>query len=438
MRLSKILIMPLLMALCSVCAFAQHKNVHTLSIKEMFELADSNNVSIKLHNIAMLEADERIKIAKNAYLPSIETSLSLSYNGDGIITDRDFSNSFSVEIPDFGNNFSIKAKQVIFAAGSIKNNVEISQVQSEITTLNARQNRQEIRFMIVSNYLEICEINNQLKIFDTHIQQIEKVLNEMKIRHEQGTVLNNDVIRYELELQNLNHQKAKLENTKQILNNQLLILLGLDENTTFTPDTSEIDNMIMKSEEELTKETLNTSIPMQLAQQNILINEYKVRLSLSERLPKIVLFAFNNLDGPVTIDIPALNNNFNYWGVGIGISYNIDNFYKSNKQIKADRLALQKSKYQANLIKDKIKLESKAAYIKYREAFTLLQTKEKSLELAKQNYETINFRYHNGLALITELLDATTQKLNAELEMVNARINILFNYYKLQFISGTL
>lgn len=426
------------MALCSVCAFAQHKNVHTLSIKEMFELADSNNVSIKLHNIAMLEADERIKIAKNAYLPSIETSLSLSYNGDGIITDRDFSNSFSVEIPDFGNNFSIKAKQVIFAAGSIKNNVEISQVQSEITTLNARQNRQEIRFMIVSNYLEICEINNQLKIFDTHIQQIEKVLNEMKIRHEQGTVLNNDVIRYELELQNLNHQKAKLENTKQILNNQLLILLGLDENTTFTPDTSEIDNMIMKSEEELTKETLNTSIPMQLAQQNILINEYKVRLSLSERLPKIVLFAFNNLDGPVTIDIPALNNNFNYWGVGIGISYNIDNFYKSNKQIKADRLALQKSKYQANLIKDKIKLELKAAYIKYREAFTLLQTKEKSLELAKQNYETINFRYHNGLALITELLDATTQKLNAELEMVNARINILFNYYKLQFISGTL
>lgn len=426
------------MALCSVCAFAQHKNVHTLSIKEMFELADSNNVSIKLHNIAMLEADERIKIAKNAYLPSIETSLSLSYNGDGIITDRDFSNSFSVEIPDFGNNFSIKAKQVIFAAGSIKNNVEISQVQSEITTLNARQNRQEIRFMIVSNYLEICEINNQLKIFDTHIQQIEKVLNEMKIRHEQGTVLNNDVIRYELELQNLNHQKAKLENTKQILNNQLLILLGLDENTTFTPDTSKIDNMIMKSEEELTKETLNTSIPMQLAQQNILINEYKVRLSLSERLPKIVLFAFNNLDGPVTIDIPALNNNFNYWGVGIGISYNIDNFYKSNKQIKADRLALQKSKYQANLIKDKIKLESKAAYIKYHEAFTLLQTKEKSLELAKQNYETINFRYHNGLALITELLDATTQKLNAELEMVNARINILFNYYKLQFISGTL
>ena len=79
-----------------------------------------------------------------------------------------------------------------------------------------------------------------------------------------------------------------------------------------------------------------------------------------------------------------------------------------------------------------------AAYINYKDALTLLETKEKSVELATQNYEVVNYRYSNNLVLITELLDASAQKLDAELQAVNARINILYNYYKLHYISGTL
>ena len=90
------------------------------------------------------------------------------------------------------------------------------------------------------------------------------------------------------------------------------------------------------------------------------------------------------------------------------------------------------------VIKEQIFLAMQAAHIKYQEAYTLLETKEKSMELANQNYEIVNYRYDNDLALITELLDASSQKLEAELQAVNARINILYNYYKLHYISGTL
>ncbi|MBR2456990.1 MAG: TolC family protein, partial [Bacteroidaceae bacterium] len=78
------------------------------------------------------------------------------------------------------------------------------------------------------------------------------------------------------------------------------------------------------------------------------------------------------------------------------------------------------------------------AHIKYKEAYTLLETKRKSVELATQNYDVVNYRYVNDLALITDLLDASSQKLDAELQAVNARINILYHYYQLHYISGTL
>ncbi|MFA6884627.1 MAG: TolC family protein, partial [Paludibacteraceae bacterium] len=57
---------------------------------------------------------------------------------------------------------------------------------------------------------------------------------------------------------------------------------------------------------------------------------------------------------------------------------------------------------------------------------------------ATQNYEVVNNRYINDLALITDMLDASNSKLESELLMANARINILFNYYNLKRISGTL
>lgn len=80
----------------------------------------------------------------------------------------------------------------------------------------------------------------------------------------------------------------------------------------------------------------------------------------------------------------------------------------------------------------------KEAYIRFQEAFTIYDTQLKSLELATQNYLVINNRYLNELALITDMLDASNSKLNAELQVANARINIIFNYYKLKKTVGNL
>ena len=168
------------------------------------------------------------------------------------------------------------------------------------------------------------------------------------------------------------------------------------------------------------------------------MSEQRKRLSNSERLPKVALFAMNNLTGPVTIEIPALDKNFNYWAVGIGVKYSLGNLYKSNKKVKADKLGIKYAQEEARVAQEQIMLGVQAAYINYKDALTLLETKEKSVELATQNYEVVNYRYSNNLVLITELLDASAQKLDAELQAVNARINILYNYYKLHYISGTL
>ena len=152
----------------------------------------------------------------------------------------------------------------------------------------------------------------------------------------------------------------------------------------------------------------------------------------------MALFATNNLTGPVTIEIPALNKNFNYWFVGIGVKYNLSSLYKTPKRLKSDRLGIQKAQENLLVAQEETTLAIDMAYTGYREAYTLLEIKNKSVELATGNYELVNYRYANDLATITDLLDASSQKLDAELQRVNAHINILYNYYKLHYITGTL
>ena len=437
MRKAYFLIVSFIASLCTqVCA--QLVDTQSLSIEQMFELAEQNNSRIKAHTTAIRQAQEGIKVAKNAFLPSIDASLSLSLNGDGMVMDRDFNYLMKAEIPEFGNNFVLEVSQVIYAGGAISSGVKLSELQAQIAALDADRNRQEVRFLIVGNYLELCKLENQLKVFESHIIQTEKVLKDMRIRHEQGTALHNDITRYELQLQNLNYTKTQLLNAKQILNNQLTTTLGLPQTTCIRSGEIHISQLADKDSIAWQNEALLSAIPIKMAETAIRMSEQKKKLSHSDRLPKVALFAMNNLTGPVTIEIPALDNNFNYWAVGVGIKYNIGNLFKANKKVKADKLGIQKAQEEMQVAQEQIMLGMQAAHIKYKEAYTLLKTKEKSVELATQNYDVVNFRYTNDLALITDLLDASSQKLNAELEEVNARINILYNYYKLHYISGTL
>ena len=57
----------------------------TLSLDEMFRLADQHSKSIRLHDLAIREAEQGVRIAKNDRLPSIQAQLDLNYIGDGVI-----------------------------------------------------------------------------------------------------------------------------------------------------------------------------------------------------------------------------------------------------------------------------------------------------------------------------------------------------------------
>lgn len=132
--------------------FAQTR---TLSIDELFRLADENSKSIRLHSLAVDEAEQGIKVARNQRLPSINASLEFKYIGDGYMTDRNFSNGVHADMPHYGNSFVLKASQVVYAGGAITRSIERSRLQKHAMELEYQNNRQDIRFLLLGYYLDL-------------------------------------------------------------------------------------------------------------------------------------------------------------------------------------------------------------------------------------------------------------------------------------------
>lgn len=419
--------------------WAQNLHRQKINMEEMFELAEANSRSIRTYTIAEQEAEQAVKVAKNALLPSIDISLSASYLGDGWIADRDFSNGENAPMPHFGNNFAIEASQVIYAGGAIASGIEIARLQHQMAKLDKEKNRQDIRFLLVGNYLELNKLDNQAKVYLKNIEQTKRLLANIKAKQTEGLALKNDITRYELQLKNLELALTQVENSKIIINNQLTAVLGLPRETVIEIDTCVLSKLPLVSGEEKWQQTATEVSPLlQQAKLGIEQSKQSEKIVKAERLPSVALIAGDHLDGPVTIEVPPINKNFNYWYVGVGVKFNLASLYKTGKKAKLAQLSTQKVIETEQLLQENIQTEVKAAYVRFAESFTIYDTQIKSLELATQNYDVINNRYLNELALITDMLDASNSKLTAELQVANAEINILFNYYKLKKATGNL
>lgn len=412
---------------------------HVLTLEQMFALADENSKTLKTEDAAVTEAQQGVKVAKNGYLPDIEISLSASYLGNGCLTDRDFSEGQNISMPHFGNNFSIRATQLIYGGGAVTNSVALAKVKEEMANTNREAARSRIRFILTGFYLDLYKLQNVRKVYDRNIELVRIVIKDTKARNDAGVALQNDVTRYELQLKNLELAKRRVSNSIEILNYDLVTMLGLSAGIQILPDTTLLARPLPMQGAAYWQELAQSEAhPVRQSALAVKMSEYGEKLARAERRPTAALVAANHFDGPITIEVPVIDKNFNYWYVGVGLSFKLSSLYKANKSIRQARYQTMLGRRRQEEALEQASLAVQSDYIRYMESYDEVATLEKSVQLANENYRVVENRYRNDIALVTDMLDASNQLLDAELQLANAQINVIFNYYKLKNTSGNL
>lgn len=423
-------------ALCSQMTFAQPR---VIGIDELFRLAEEQSMSIRSFESGAAAAAEGVRAARAERLPDVGVTVSASFLGDGRLWDRSFGEGMKVDIPHFGNNFALEAQQVVYAGGAVRSGIRMAELEQRDAETSLERNRQDICSLLLGHYLNLYKADNRIRVLRENLALTEQVLETMRARREQGTVLQNDITRYELRREQLRLELQRAEDTGTILNHRLVTALHLPEGTEIRPDTTLLQTGIgTLSQSDWQDVARENNLDLRSAQTGIGMSDEAVRLQRSERLPKVSLMAADHLDGPITIEVPVLNNNFNYWYVGVGIRYNIASLFKSGRRIRQAELYARRARESYDLECERVDNAVQESYVNLMTAEADLRTQQKSVELADENYAVVSNRYANDLALLTDMLDAGNTKLEADLALVEARINLIYDYYRMKYVTHTL
>ena len=409
-----------------------------LTLTDVFTRIENENQTMSMLRTAQEAAEEGIKSAKNARYPEINAELNVSYIGDCFLTDRNFSNYTKAPSPHFGNGFTLEAQQVVYAGGAVNAAVKMAEHEGHMSEAVISKSRQGLRLMAAGEYLDLFRTDNSIKVYKENIALTTKLIEEINARREQGLALAADVTRYELRLEMLKLDLVRLQNTREIMNYRLVNSLGLPEGTVISSILGDDEDMRDRSRQNWQEIAADASPEMKVSGIKADMALTRQKLVRSERLPKIAVVAYENFNGPITFEIPPIDKNLNIWYVGLGIRYNFSSLYKSGHKLKQAAIEVRQAEQAKNVTEENLRNDVQKAYADYMQSYVELETSEKSLQLADENYERIHDRYMEQLVLVTDMLDAFNMKLDAELGVSAANAEIQYRLCCLRYAAGIL
>jgi len=410
----------------------------TLVLDEVVQMALENHTQLKLSSENILIARQQTKNAALQKLPNITASANAFYLGDALILDKDLSKIATVSMPHFGNTYSIQASELIYKGGLVRKSIEVSELREQLAELDLEKDEQNIKFLVMSNYLDIQRIINQKNVFLNNRKLATERLENVKKFYKQGMVTRNEIIRGELLLKNLEQGILTLDNNRAGLNYQLATAIALSPDVLIVP-TATLSGVAADEGLNYYLDRAHQNHPvLKYAQTGIELANKNIEIINTDKKPTIGAFGGYDMARPVTSSLPAQDFYTNTWQAGLSISYNIDNLYKTKEKEQLGKLQLNQARNVLVLQQENLDVQTNAAYLKWQEAVQQARLNKESEELANENYKIIEAKYLNQLALQADMIDATNAKLEAELQYANSEINVQYQYYNLLKTTGTL
>lgn len=408
-----------------------------LSVDSLLQLGMAQNVQLRILRQQEEMARSRAKTARTAKLPEVQVGLKGGYLGQPIVFREGLSHPTRPQSPHWLQNYEIDLSQPIYQGGRIRYSIEKADIEQKIAELQTMQNEADIKLALLEQYMQLFSLYKQQTVLSRNIEESTKRLENIKSKKRQGLITNNDVLRSELQLTNDRLALQEVDNSLTLMSQQLDILLGLDEQTLIVPDTTLLRQINPTSDyADYLQKAYRDDWTMRRLRQETQLALNSQRLVKAEFLPQLSLYAGNTLARPIIRTMADYYNNS--WNIGLTLSYPLSSLYKNRHKLEEARLNIDASQQQEELRKQSLRMEIRTALIRHQEAQDRVKALELSVRQARENYRIMRNRYFGQLSILTDLLDANSVLLDAELQLTTARARVIYTYYELQKACGLL
>ena len=421
----------LIMAFAPVSA--QEKRV--LSLEEAVKLGIANSKNLKIDQAKIEESTANLLAAKNRLLPELTVSGSYLY--------LPFEPNVDLKIPGMSGGGpkvsnvlygSANLSVPIYSGGRIKYGIKSAEYLVEASKLTAENDKNAIAYNISQAYNNLFKANEVVKLLKENLASSQKRDQSFSKLENNGVIARNDRLKAQLQTSNIELQLMEAENNYNIANINMDLLLGLPDNTVIEVDSSYIGADDLGKPDDyylnLARENRNDLKAIDYQRKAAALGTKSAK---AENLPSL---AFTG--GYVAADIPKLLTITNAVNVGVGIQYNLSNIWKKNSSYVQSKAKEQELAAANDLLNDNVTLEVKRDYQNDLYAHKKIDVYQRALEQAEENYRITLNKYNNGLETITNLLDADTARITANVNVVTSKADAALAHKKLLQTTGII
>lgn len=391
-----------------------------LSLADCERMALGNNRKLQNAELSVEAARQTRKEAFTNYFPEVSgTGAWFNANHGLARTDISTGNMLSADIaamlpPELlgalpasvpvsllknGTVGGITATMPIFAGGRIVNGNKLAKVGEEVAGLQRKLTEDEIKFATNSYFWQVANLQEKLETIHSVQKMLDRLLKDVETAVEAGMTTRNDLLRVQLQIQDVASSRLTVENGITVCKMQLAQFIGAGtEDFELQYTTADRDENPVALYCDPTQAAVSRT-ETGLLDLNVRAAKLKKRISFGEQLPSVGIgggYLYNDLLGK------SNNSGIIYASVSIPIS----GWWRGSHAHKRHRILEQQA---ANERADKIELmtvETKQTWNELVEAYEQLLLAENSIKQATENLRIVENTYKAGTIPLTELLDA--------------------------------
>ena len=416
-----------------------------LSLKDALQQALKNKSEAIKARLDEENGQYKIDQARSQALPQISANSGLTYNPvlqlsaiPGELAGQPGKTLMLAFGQKWNSNTSISLSQTLFDQ-TVFTGLKAAKTTQQYYKLMAGLTDEQVIEQVATQYYQVLVQRQKLVVVDSNIATTTRVKNVIEGQYKNGLAKKIDLDRSRVNLSNLDAQRQQLINAVQLQENTLKFYMGIPIETAITIPYSELGSIQPKL-----SMMENTPDVKKLTDYQVLKKQEEL-LVLQKEATRAAYYPSLSLSGNygyqgVSNSFPTGSgaNWFDYASVGLNLKIPLFNGFSTRSKVRQADVDIRKLQADIKNTELSLNLSYQNAKTQLRNSIITLNNQKENVALAEEVYANSQNNYTQGLAPLTDMLDAenslTTAQNNytaalldyrlAEIQLIKAQGNL--------------
>lgn len=423
------------------------------TLKECFDYAIEHNQSLQKDRLGLETAAQSKRELIGSLLPQINASAGFTYNIDKpLVTMPNFISPMMgamapAGLPDYiamtmsldmSANWGASLTQQIVNL-SLLNALKVTEATGEMAQIGIEATTNDIIAQTATFYYNVQVLQYAVTQFDESIALMDTTLNMMQVNREIGLVRQIDVDRITVAKTNLETQKSSMLQALEVQKNLLKLQMGFPmTEAIIIPEINldEMENRLQAAASPGFDITVLPAYRILEQQKNLAGLQYKS--ALFETLPVLVLaanysynYTGNDFSGPSYHSFPVSM-------VSLNLKMPLFTGMSKNAKIKKAKIEMMKTDGDRETLEQSLTMAHSNARMQLEQQIRTIEAQRRNKDLAQEVFNVTEFNYGEGISSLSDVLNATSSLIEAQMNYVNALSGCMSAYIELKKTDGTI